>query len=103
MDQFLQIIASGFLSIIVMFSPLIFLDIMFFNGKYTRKLFKAMGDLIEGAIMLVFRGIGAAFRGLWRGIWHGIRDGVRRNRREQNQRTQNQRIDHHHFIHREDE
>jgi hypothetical protein len=99
MDQTTHILAGWFWSILVMFSPIIFIDLIFFNGRFTRRFFKAMGDLIEGAIMLIFRGIGAAFRGLWRGIWHGVRG----NRRVQNQRNQNQRIEHHHFIHREED
>jgi len=95
----MQIIADCFLSILVMLAPLIFFDLFFFNGKFTRRFFKLMGDFIENAIMLVFQGIGAALRGLWRGIWHGIRG----NQKIPNQRNQNQRIEHHHYIHHEDE
>jgi len=96
MDQIIHILAGWFWSILVMLSPIIFIDLVFFNGRFTRRLFGMFGNLIEGTIMLIFRGIGSAIRGLSHGIWRGIRG-------NQQGRQRGQRIEHHHFIHREDE
>lgn len=65
MDQILHILAGYFWSLLILFSPILFLDLAFNNGKITKKIFKGLMGLVAAIPGYILGGFGSGIKAGW--------------------------------------